>query len=71
MIWSEGAFEEQGIPKSLWSSCIGPASASVNFDTGGGFQGATEAVDVVSPFLGRQGAYKLDQSPFASCMGQT
>eukprot|EP00973_Karenia_brevis_P030160 4157019-Karenia_brevis.AAC.1 len=26
MIWSERALEEQGIPKHLWSSCLGPAS---------------------------------------------
>eukprot|EP00973_Karenia_brevis_P032740 4518949-Karenia_brevis.AAC.1 len=71
MIWSERAFEEQGIPKSLWSSCIGPVSVPVKFDTGGGFQGATETVDVVFPLLGRQEASKLEQSPCASCMGQT
>eukprot|EP00973_Karenia_brevis_P043466 6023574-Karenia_brevis.AAC.1 len=65
MIWSERAFEEQGIPKHLWSSCLGPASVPVNFDMGGGFQGATETVDVVSLLLGRQEAYNLDQSPCA------
>eukprot|EP00973_Karenia_brevis_P016805 2301997-Karenia_brevis.AAC.1 len=63
MIWSERACEEQGIPKHLWSSCLGPASVPVNFDTGGGFQGATQTVDVVSPLLGRQEAYKLENSP--------
>eukprot|EP00973_Karenia_brevis_P089809 12399562-Karenia_brevis.AAC.1 len=60
MIWSERALEKQGIPKSLWSSCIGPASVPVNSDTGGGFQGATESVDIVSPLWGRQEAYKLE-----------
>eukprot|EP00973_Karenia_brevis_P088479 12268797-Karenia_brevis.AAC.1 len=69
-IWSERAFEEQGIPRSWWTSCIDPASVSVHFDTGGGFQGATESVDVVSPPLGRQEAYRLGNAGCASCMGQ-
>eukprot|EP00973_Karenia_brevis_P081581 11309277-Karenia_brevis.AAC.1 len=70
MIWSERALEEYGIPRSLWNSCVGPASVPVNYDTGGGFQGATESVDVFSPLVGRQEAYKLEQAPCASCMEQ-
>eukprot|EP00973_Karenia_brevis_P072744 10103417-Karenia_brevis.AAC.1 len=66
MICSERALEEQGIPKSLWSSCVGPASVPVKFDTGGGFQGATESVDVVSPSREDR---RLTRSHASSCDG--
>ena len=71
LIWSDEAFEEQGIPRSFYKKFLGPASDALSFDTGNGPVPANETLMLSSPGLGKQEAYRLRFSPAAGSMGCT
>ena len=70
-IFSMRALKDQGVPASAVTKHLGPASESICFDTGGGFQDSAKTLGMSSNLLSLTEGYQLDESPLAVSLGQT
>ena len=71
-IGSANALRAQGVPSALLSRAIGPASASLTFETGDGDVNASDSLALRNRFMSGMYSetYMLDQCPLAMSMGE-